>query len=275
MTRNKTNINSLFAKRFGGGGETVIFIHGYGVSSKSWYDIVPYIEENFDIHFIDLMGFGNSPAPVNWSYSIEAQAVMILKYLMDNKLKDIFLVGHSYGGGVSVILNHILKKEETIRIKKLVLISPAVYHQTLPFFIKLSSIPLVNRIVISILPADYQVRFVLEHIFYNKHLVTNERVSRYVGNISGNDKREAFIKISENIIPDLSDDEIDLIIEDIDMPVKIVYGDHDNVIPMINIQKLNDALNNSELIIIEECGHVPQEEYPEKVANEIRIFLEK
>ena len=59
------------------------------------------------------------------------------------------------------------------------------------------------------------------------------------------------------------------------MPVKIVYGDHDNVIPITNIQKLNNALTNSELTIIEECGHVPQEEYPEKVANYIRIFLER
>jgi pimeloyl-ACP methyl ester carboxylesterase len=125
----------LYSEKLGSGDKTVVFIHGYGVSRKSWYDIVPYMQDAFSIHLIDLMGFGDSPAPERWAYSIENQANAVIKYLRDNNLEKIYLVGHSYGGGVSIILNHLIKKGESNRIQKLVLISPAAYHQTLPFFI--------------------------------------------------------------------------------------------------------------------------------------------
>ena len=81
-------------------------------------------------------------------------------------------------------------------------------------------------------------------------------------------------KISENIIPNITNNEIDSIIKKIHAPVKIIYGDHDNVIPKDNILKLNDSLKNSSLTLIEACGHVPQEEYPEQIANEVLHFLE-
>ena len=94
-----------------------------------------------------------------------------------------------------------------------------------------------------------------------------------MSNISDKNKRRAFLKISENIIPNLSDEEIDSLIKEIDIPVKIIYGDHDNVIPNKNIEKLNNSLLDSKLVIIKECGHVPQEEHPESVAKEIISFL--
>ena len=180
MTKKEIAIYPLFAERLGKGKDVLIFIHGYGVSRKTWYDMIPYMEDSFDIHLVDLMGFGDSPAPVNWSYTIQAQAEAVLRYLINNNLNNIYVVGHSYGGGVSILLSHLLKvQQQKISINKLVLISPAAYHQKLPFFIKVPSTPLLNRIVVSLLPAEYQIRYVLEHIFYNKQLVTKERISRF------------------------------------------------------------------------------------------------
>jgi len=64
-------------------------------------------------------------------------------------------------------------------------------------------------------------------------------------------------------------------IKEIEIPSLIIWGDKDRIIPLKTGHKLNKDLKNSELKIIENCGHVPQEECPEKTCALIKDFFEK
>jgi len=59
--------------------------------------------------FHGFKGFGNSPKPKDYRYSVYDQAVLVSNYIKEHNLTDITLIGHSYGGGVALSLA-ILKK---------------------------------------------------------------------------------------------------------------------------------------------------------------------
>ena len=93
-----------FYEIYGSGENPIVLIHGFGLNRKSWYDIVPLLSEEHKIYAVDLIGFGDSPAPATWPYTIEAQAEILFNFIKAKNLCDIVLVGHSYGGSVTLML---------------------------------------------------------------------------------------------------------------------------------------------------------------------------
>jgi len=59
----------------------------------------------------------------------------------------------------------------------------------------------------------------------------------------------------------------------IKVPTLIVWGREDSIIPLRNGIRLHDDLKNSQLVIIDRCGHDPPEERPEKVIEIMQKFL--
>ena len=55
----------------------------------------------------------------------------------------------------------------------------------------------------------------------------------------------------------------------------IIWGENDEWIPLESGYKFSKDLSNSTLVILPECGHIPQEEKPEQTAKIIIDFIEK
>jgi len=89
-----------------GSGEPLLFLHGYGGTSKSWRSFISDYQDDFEIYLIDLQGFGNSNSfDPNWSINSVAQNLNdLLEYL---KLDSVKAIGFSYGGDVIFQLAHI------------------------------------------------------------------------------------------------------------------------------------------------------------------------
>jgi pimeloyl-ACP methyl ester carboxylesterase len=62
-------------------------------------------------------------------------------------------------------------------------------------------------------------------------------------------------------------------LSEIDQPVLVISGDHDNVVPLSDSERLNAELPNSELILLTNCGHVPQEECPASFMEAITTWV--
>lgn len=50
-------------------------------------------------------------------------------------------------------------------------------------------------------------------------------------------------------------------------------GAEDALIPLEAGRRINSLLENSTLVILEKCGHVPQEEKPHRVIDEVTKFI--
>ena len=64
-------------------------------------------------------------------------------------------------------------------------------------------------------------------------------------------------------------------IADIKNQTLIIWGENDEWIPLESGYQFKNDLSNSELVILPECGHIPQEEKPEQTAKIIINFIER
>jgi len=85
-----------------------VLIHGLQSSKEAFIRIQSDIEKQLEISTlsIDLVGFGNSEKPDNFSYDLISQATMVKDILRDLEIRNIILIGHSYGGMISTYLSN-------------------------------------------------------------------------------------------------------------------------------------------------------------------------
>ena len=85
--------------------EVIIFIHGLACSSDSFRNVFDYdYFPTRSLLFIDLIGFGKSSKPDDFSYSIVDQAQLISELITNLQQKKIHIVAHSMGGAVALLL---------------------------------------------------------------------------------------------------------------------------------------------------------------------------
>ncbi len=118
ISRNKDNLLNVGFDR--GRGETLVLLNGIESSSDYWKPLLPALQRNNRVVAIDLLGFGDSPKPLNIGYSIEDQVAHLSQTLDSLGLKKITLIGHSLGAIVSLSY----AAENTSRVEKMILFSP-------------------------------------------------------------------------------------------------------------------------------------------------------
>ena len=59
------------------------------------------------------------------------------------------------------------------------------------------------------------------------------------------------------------------------MPVLVVTGDDDRIVPTESSMQLSKEIPGSQLVVFDACGHVPQEECPDQFMDALQGFLEE
>lgn len=98
-----------------GKGKNVLLIHGWGASIKSFEPVHNYLEKNFCTYSIDLPGFGESQEPPT-VWAVEQYADLVGKFLDQLDIDNPILVGHSFGGKISIYLSAHRKVNKVILI---------------------------------------------------------------------------------------------------------------------------------------------------------------
>jgi len=107
-----------------GEGPVVILIHGIASSSATYKHVVPKLSKRHRCITIDLLGFGESPAPEGATYTIEEHVDAIAATIRSLGLSAPFvLVGHSLGALLSARYAAVYPGQ----VSRLVLVSPPVY----------------------------------------------------------------------------------------------------------------------------------------------------
>lgn len=106
-----------------GTGDPVVLVHGIASSSVTFQYVVPLVEGRHRAVSIDLLGFGDSPAPADAEYTIEEHVAALHRTLRHLKLRRFVLVGHSMGAIISARYAATYPRSVT----RLVLVSLPVY----------------------------------------------------------------------------------------------------------------------------------------------------
>lgn len=265
-------VKLFFAEK--GEGSPLLLIHGFGASTYTWRKIAPPLANTHRVIAVDLKGFGQSDKPLDERYSVFDQAELLKQLILDQDLRDLTLVGHSFGGGVALVLA--LDEDPRLkgRISKLVLLDTIAYAQDIPVFFKMLYMPFVSHLGVRMVPPIVQTRIALRIAYLDNSKIDEEEVETYAAPLRTAAGKHAIIYSARQIVPDdLA--EISERYRSITMPTLIAWCDHDRVVPLEVGLKLRRTLPDSTLKIIEGCGHMPQEEQPEATLSLIEDFLER
>lgn len=103
---------------------TVLLLHGIGDSGAAWDTVVAELPGDIRVISVDLLGFGQSPAPRWLKYNIRVQANSVIATLLGRRIRHpLIIVGHSMGSLVAIEI----AKRYPLLVRSLVLCSPPLY----------------------------------------------------------------------------------------------------------------------------------------------------
>jgi pimeloyl-ACP methyl ester carboxylesterase len=253
----------------GGSGPPILFIHGFGSSKYTWRHICRGVRDIYTYYAIDLPGSGRSPAPRDLEYTLENYSDVITKFITKKNLYNLTLVGTSLGGGIALIALIRRNAELASRVKALCIIDGIAYPQDFPFFVGALRIPIFGDILVDLAPVELQARVVLKYSYFNQDLITDDQVREYASYLRRNEVRQA-LKQTARLIDTQHLEKYSAKIKTILVPSLLIWGREDRVVPLRYGNKLAGELPNSKILVIDRCGHMPQEECPQKVIAAIR-----
>ena len=255
-------------KMAGAGGPTLLLLHGFAASVFSWREAMALMSKSTTVVASDRTGFGltQRPMPGEWQgpspYSQESHVEQAQALLDELGVERAVLVGHSAGG--TVAMRAALRHPE--RVQALVLISPHVYQrhwQSKWIRLLLSSSqarrlgPLLARLFLA------RGEALIERAWHKPPTLTEEVVTGYLKPFQvDNWDRALWEVVVAHESPDLP-----VRLAEITMPVLVITGDDDRVVPTEQSVRLAEELPDARLVVIPHCGHVAPDEYPEVVVQ--------
>jgi pimeloyl-ACP methyl ester carboxylesterase len=255
-----------------GNGPPILLIHGFGASTYTWRHVAPELAQTHRVIAVDLKGFGQSEKPFDGRYSVFDQAELLAQLIVDKDLRNLTLVGHSFGGGVALLLALEANQRLDGRISRLVLLDTIAYPQHIPVFFRLLDVPLVSQLGVRMVPPSVQARVALQIAYFDDSKIDPEEVELYAAPLKTAAGKHAIIHSARQIVPeDIA--ELSERYKTIELPTLILWCDHDRIVPLEVGIKLRRTLPNSTLRLVEDCGHMPQEEQPESTLKLLKGFI--
>ena len=253
---------------------TLLFLHGFGENRHTWRFLVPKLGVNYHLIMVDLKGFGDSPKTKDDYYSVYDQAYIVNEFIKERKLKNITLVGRSFGGGVSLVLA-LLQKDKLIenRVNKLILIDTMSYKQNLPSMLRDLKTPILGYLGIHLLSNRYMAKEAYKYAFYNNDLIPKNSIKYSSIYLSFPQAKYAYLKTVNQLIPD-DIEQVEKRFSEITLPTLILWGKEDVAIGVNKAYRLHREIKNSSLKVFKHAGHMLQEEVPKRVNSEIIKFME-
>jgi pimeloyl-ACP methyl ester carboxylesterase len=258
-----------------GSGPPVVLLHGLGASAYSWRRVAPILAERFRVIAIDLRGHGRSDKPFDLTYAPAAQAELVRDVMHQLGLSGVTLVGHSYGGVVSLLatLQEGARRRPNRRklIKRLVLMNAPAYPQSFSTGVALLRKPILPYVALTVVPATTVVGLALMGEAIGMAHITQEDIAIYAQPLGDARARHALIQTARQIIPPNAADVI-AHYPSIRQPALVIWCRRDQVVPLSTGQRLADELPNASLAVIDHCDHATPEAAPSLTSKLIADF---
>jgi pimeloyl-ACP methyl ester carboxylesterase len=257
-----------------GQGPPLVLLHGFGASRFTFRLWADELARTHTVHLMDIFGFGAAPPPADGRYGPVEQAETVVRWLRREDVRGAVLVGHSLGGGVALLVAlRLAELGERERVKALISVAGPAYPQAIPRYIGLARVPLLGRLLFALAGPERIVRKVLRYIIFDRAAVTEEQVEGYAAPLRRPRTRTALVETARQIVPE-GLDRMAARFPEIRLPVLLLWGRHDLVIPLWVAKRLERDLPSSKLVVLERCGHVPEEQ-PEQSLSAVREFLSR
>lgn len=236
-----------------GQGPVVILLHGLGSNAGIWVNNIIPLAAHYHVYAPDQIGFGHSDKPL-LDYKIQTFVEFLQGFMESQNIQKAVLVGNSLGGWIATDFT----AQHSDLVSKLVLVNSAGLH------FGQGPVPDLN-------PSSLAgMRQVLELIFYNKQMVTDELVHyAFTNHLKDNDG----YTVQRTLAGFTQDQFEESKLAFIHAPTLIIWGRNDDLIPLSKGEQFHQGIAGSKLAVIDQCGHVPELEKPAEFDRVLEEFL--
>jgi pimeloyl-ACP methyl ester carboxylesterase len=248
--------------------------HGLASRSQVWTDLLPlFAPERYTLYLVDLLGSGESDKPKGADYSIRAHSARLLEFLERLGLSGVTLIGHSLGGAV-VLVASILAQEDGRQqlLDSAVVMAGPGYLQGLPLIARIFTYPLAGSLFVNLYAPKAWVTVGLKAAYLDQSLVDAAHIARYAPCYQDRASRRALVATCRQLVPP-DGDAISRSYGRIRLPMLLVWGRQDQIVPLSQGERLERAVPGARLAVLDECGHNPQEEKPQETFAVLEQFL--
>lgn len=249
---------------------TLVLLHGSNASLFTWEPWSKTLSDKFRVISLDLPGHGLTGAVPNHDYSAKGMAIFVSEFADKLNLQKFALAGNSMGGGVAARFAEMYPE----RVSALILVDaggmPTKMGDRIPLAFQLMRMSWLQPILGRLDPKPL-AREGLDKAIVRKAVLTDQMVDLYSDMALLEGSRAATFERFNQINAD--DDYVKRHVGALKMPVLILWGEQDHLIPVAAAHVWNAAIPGSRLIIYPATGHIPMEEVADQSAADVRKFL--
>lgn len=245
-----------FYRHRAGSGPTLVFLHYWGGSGRTWTDVVERLPSR-DVLTMDLRGWGRSRS-MEGPFSLRQLADDTLRIIADAGLTDFVLVGHSMGGKVAQLVAGM----RPVGLRAVVLVAPGPAKPSPE--------------------ATPEYRAALSHAYDDVMSISQARDDILTATTLTDPRKTQVVEDSgasadgaatEWPLRGIAEDVTDAA-RDIDVRVLVVAAEHDRVEPVAVLRSnLLPYLSDAELVVVPASGHLIPLESPDALADALRAVL--
>ncbi len=265
------------AFRIAGEGPAILLIHGIGDNSTTWNTVQTKLAQRFTVIAPDLLGHGKSDKP-RADYSVAAYANGMRDLLSVLEIDRVTVVGHSLGGGVAMQFAYQFPQF----VDRLILVAAGGVTKEVNIALRVASLPMGSEAL-----ALLRLPLVLP---------TLQVAGRLAGTVLGTTRMGRDLAEMMRILADLPEptassafartlravvDWRGQVVTMLDrcyltesVPVQLIWGTHDSVIPVSHARLAHAAMPGSRLEVFEGAGHFPFHDDPDRFVETVERFID-
>ncbi|MFY9921480.1 MAG: alpha/beta hydrolase [Mycobacterium sp.] len=265
------------AFRVAGSGPAILLIHGIGDNSTTWSSVQSTLAQRFTVIAPDLLGHGKSDKP-RADYSVAAYANGMRDLLSVLDIERVTVVGHSLGGGVAMQFAYQFPQ----LVDRLILVGAGGVTKDVNFALRIASLPMGSEALALlrlplVLPALQMMGRAAGLAIGSTGLGRDiPEMLRILEDLPEPTASSAFARTLRAVV-----DWRGQVVTMLDrcyltesVPVQLIWGSHDSVIPVSHARLAHAAMPGSQLEIFERSGHFPFHDDPDRFVEIVERFID-
>lgn len=256
-----------------GSGPVLLLIHGMAGTCDNWEAVIEPLAINRTVIAPDFPGHGAS-APGGGDYSLGSLASGLRDLLLALGHERATLVGHSLGGGVALQFTYQFPE----MVERLTLVSSGGLGPDVSPVLRAAALPGAELFISATAGVGSRIGSVVGRglgLIGLRPSTDLAEVTRGYATLTDPDRRKAFVATLRSVVGTQGQRvaALDKLYLAEALPLLIVWGENDPIIPVDHAREAHAQLPSSHLEIFEHTGHVPQLERPGRFIAVLERFL--
>jgi pimeloyl-ACP methyl ester carboxylesterase len=256
-----------------GEGTPLLLLHGFADSADTWRRTLERLARaGRRALAVDMPGFGAAGRLARGAVlpQLDEFAAAAARHLAEDAGSAPIVVGNSLGGCVALRAG----ERADLELAGIVPVAPAGLDHP-AWFRVIESAPLVRALLVSPLPMPERVvrgavgAAYRQLAFARPRAAARDVVSSFTNHHRDRRAVARYLETGRRLLPELASP---FQLEHVRCPVLLVWGENDRMVPSRGSRRILDALPETTYELIEECGHCPQIEEPDRFVHVLLEF---